>query len=292
MRVGSRTFLLFATVAALALPAAVAQAQVTFSDVAKNLEYLQTGDTTVNPLGGGTNAFFYARTFFPAASDYDGFNLTFAGPASPQTGNISGLLGSYYLGYQTGYMTKAALDANFPTGISYNLSVTDSTLVNPTTTVVVPYAADIFTSAIPTVSNFTALQSLNPALATTIDFNSFTPNAGATLGQDFFTIYDLTAGGAPFNVAGFSNSATSLTVAGGTLIAGHDYEYELIFDDLLAGTDPVSGVPYNTRSDQRTLGFFDVPSSAIPEPATWAMMMVGIGLAGAALRRRGAIAVL
>ncbi|PZU50028.1 MAG: hypothetical protein DI568_05065 [Sphingomonas sp.] len=29
------------------------------------------------------------------------------------------------------------------------------------------------------------------------------------------------------------------------------------------------------------------PSSAVPEPATWALMIVGFGLVGAASRRRG-----
>lgn len=36
---------------------------------------------------------------------------------------------------------------------------------------------------------------------------------------------------------------------------------------------------------------FRNPAGAVPEPATWALMMVGFGLAGAALRRRPAVAV-
>lgn len=36
---------------------------------------------------------------------------------------------------------------------------------------------------------------------------------------------------------------------------------------------------------------FNVPQSPIPEPATWAMMIAGFGLVGAAMRRRGATTV-
>ena len=38
-------------------------------------------------------------------------------------------------------------------------------------------------------------------------------------------------------------------------------------------------------------GSFDLVSNAVPEPATWAMMITGFGLAGAAVRRRRALGV-
>ena len=42
----------------------------------------------------------------------------------------------------------------------------------------------------------------------------------------------------------------------------------------------------------KVLGGVDVPTSGVPEPATWAMMITGFGLAGVAIRRRrGALAV-
>ncbi|MDE2619485.1 MAG: PEPxxWA-CTERM sorting domain-containing protein, partial [Sphingomonadales bacterium] len=42
----------------------------------------------------------------------------------------------------------------------------------------------------------------------------------------------------------------------------------------------------------QSLTLFDSPTqtAAVPEPATWALMMAGFGLVGAALRRRKAIA--
>ena len=45
----------------------------------------------------------------------------------------------------------------------------------------------------------------------------------------------------------------------------------------------------NLTSDVRTLDFFTVPT-AVPEPSAWAIMLLGFGLAGGALRRRGGVA--
>lgn len=40
------------------------------------------------------------------------------------------------------------------------------------------------------------------------------------------------------------------------------------------------------ESDNHTVGFFTRPGGVIPEPATWAMMIMGFGLVGMAARRR------
>ncbi|QMW24460.1 PEP-CTERM sorting domain-containing protein [Sandaracinobacteroides saxicola] len=41
------------------------------------------------------------------------------------------------------------------------------------------------------------------------------------------------------------------------------------------------------ESDNHTVGFFnDITGSAVPEPATWAMMIIGFGLVGSAMRRQ------
>jgi len=64
-------------------------------------------------------------------------------------------------------------------------------------------------------------------------------------------------------------------------------------------TNPTVTLLFNglERTDAKTLKFFSNPSSgiafeftplsaAVPEPATWALMIMGIGFAGAAMRRR------
>lgn len=44
------------------------------------------------------------------------------------------------------------------------------------------------------------------------------------------------------------------------------------------------GVPASTGLV--SYSFFDLPNSAVPEPATWFMMLLGIGMVGGAMRRR------
>jgi hypothetical protein len=56
---------------------------------------------------------------------------------------------------------------------------------------------------------------------------------------------------------------------------------------LFAGNIWLIGADF-TNSDRRTDGFKLAAITVIPEPATWAMMVGGFGMAGAALRRRPA----
>ena len=67
--------------------APAAHAQVVFSDFGKNLEYQQTGASTVGAFNGGTNAFLFARSFFLNPADFDGGVLTFSGPGAGGDGD-------------------------------------------------------------------------------------------------------------------------------------------------------------------------------------------------------------
>jgi len=51
----------------------------------------------------------------------------------------------------------------------------------------------------------------------------------------------------------------------------------------------VQWVSFDTQSQFDNFRLSDVASGAVPEPATWAMMILGLGAAGATLRRRRAI---
>ena len=69
------------------------------------------------------------------------------------------------------------------------------------------------------------------------------------------------------------------------LVAGETYTFSLINRSNIAGTN--FGRDYRGRM----LGEFnwdivETPTAAVPEPGTWALMIGGFGLAGAALRRR------
>jgi hypothetical protein len=76
----------------------------------------------------------------------------------------------------------------------------------------------------------------------------------------------------------------SPTVLGNTLIGALVY---VDFSNGLRGTGFLEAVSDNPDASQLVITTF-TPTPAIPEPSTWAMMIAGFGLAGAALRRRGA----
>ncbi|MDB5464526.1 MAG: choice-of-anchor family protein [Phenylobacterium sp.] len=98
-------------------------------------------------------------------------------------------------------------------------------------------------------------------------------------------------------------SGGSLTISGITgvqLAAGASYVlYATASNDTFAvwgwNTTGATGPVYEASDNPigvHTLGAFDVQSdtgSAVPEPATWAMMLVGFGGLGALLRRRRAM---
>jgi hypothetical protein len=263
-------------------------AQVVSSDVGKNLEYVQTGPTTVSPLGGGVNAFFFARNFYMNPGDFDGGTLTFPGPGSPQAFNISGLIdccGNPGAGFQTDYMSKSDMDTNFPTGLTYTITSTNSS-TSTSQSVDVTLAQDLYSTEIPTfdATTYLALQTVDPTAPMTINFNSFTKNPLANFAQGFLTFYDNKSGSVVSNFVGFDPTTTMFLVAAGTFTAGDDYTAELIFDE------GVQGDATTYRSDNRTLISFSVPaaSAAVPEPSTWVLQLTGFAMLGLAVRTRRA----
>jgi hypothetical protein len=60
--------------------------------------------------------------------------------------------------------------------------------------------------------------------------------------------------------------------------------------DYLIGSQSVeNGVYPNTGANSAFLGFGDVAITGVPEPTSWAMLIAGFGLVGAAMRRRVAL---
>jgi hypothetical protein len=57
-----------------------------------------------------------------------------------------------------------------------------------------------------------------------------------------------------------------------------------LFQAWTTGGDYITGLTFASSSNSFEID--EISGSAVPEPATWAMMITGFGLAGVAIRRR------
>jgi hypothetical protein len=104
---------------------------------------------------------------------------------------------------------------------------------------------------------------------------------GLTSGADFTG----TNGDTSFNFGNFSNSL--IQQVQGTVGASDPFNrYSIAFRALGSGT--VAGRISNSGTDNNgpVLDDLSLSITAVPEPATWAMMILGFGVIGGALRRR------
>jgi hypothetical protein len=251
--------------------------QLTDVDIFKNLGNEQTGASTVSPVG----AFFDIGGDFLPAGAFDTASVTYPGPGSPLSLPITSPTA---FGYGSPlFPTQSAMDTAFPFG-SYVITVSNSAPPASDSSTI-DYTTDAYTSDVPqlTAASFNALNGLSTALTSlTVNFNAFTPSTGATFGNTYFTIF----GSSQF-CGGLSPSATSCTIDPQALLPGTTYTWELDFSDRIPGEDD-NGVNQLLGFDVRTDGTFTT-APAVPEPSTWAMMLLGFGGLGlAGYRRRSA----
>jgi hypothetical protein len=123
-------------------------------------------------------------------------------------------------------------------------------------------------------------------------------NAGDTLEWKIFHIAPGTVSGTTIYSdvtrpsQGGTNNVWSTGYAGGDYgIAAGSYTF-VAFEDILGRADPhptVKGWLLYNDYDYNDFRFaYNVTTDAIPEPATWAMLITGFGLVGFAMRRRKA----
>jgi hypothetical protein len=258
----------------LATAGGVAHAGVISADVGLNPIFDQVGPTTVNPEGG----FFSGRAFVSSSGDYDGGTLSYGGPGSPQSLSFSSADVAWAYGSPKVFPFSDLQD-QFPTGpYTFNLTGADGP-----TPVSITYDGDAF-SNIPqlTAESYGALQGLNAADSITVDFNAMEPSGNATDSFVFFSVFDSSNN----VVAGdgfLPSDTTSVSIAGGTLKPGQAYTFEVLFSDRITGFDDVAGVPTTQFYDTRTDAAFSTAAGAVPEPSTWAMLLIGfagLGFAG------------
>jgi hypothetical protein len=271
-------------VAGLIATVGLARAQVTEADVGINPTFEQTGPTTVTSTGG----FFSGRAFVASASDFSGGTLTYGGSGSPQT--LSYVPADVAWEYGLGDASFSDLQTAFPNG-GYEFDLTGGTM-GPAT-VSLNFDGDAYSNTPQlAAASFSALQGLNAAAPITLDFNPMDVSPNATPGANniFFSIVN-SSNSTVFNET-LLTTDTSVTIPGGVLASGQSYSFDLLFDDRIVDS---SGAFLKTQFyDTHTDGTFSTAAGAVPEPSTWAMMLMGfVGLGFAASlrgRKQGAAA--
>lgn len=99
----------------------------------------------------------------------------------------------------------------------------------------------------------------------------------------FDTGFSQDDGTGAWNTQVLSANTIRFTAPGAGLKAGTQ------FDFIVGFVDPATGSPYTLAIDPGAFSFSATWSDAVPEPATWSMMIVGLGLLGGALRQRKAV---
>ena len=272
-------------VAGLVAGVGAARAQLTQADVGVNPTFEQTDPTTVTSTGG----FFSGRAFFTNTTDFDAGTLTYGGPGSPAALTPGSPPPSLTLGGSN--PSFVGLQSDFPNG-DYTFDLTGGTM-GPTE-FVINYAGNAYSNTPElTAASFSALQGLNAAAPITLDFNPMDVSPNATPGANaiFFSVVD-SSNSTVFNET-LSTTDTSVTIPGGVLSAGQSYSFDLLFDDRIVDS---SGEFLKTQFyDTHTDGSFSTAAEAVPEPSTWAMMLMGfVGLGFAASlrgRKQGATAI-
>lgn len=135
---------------------------------------------------------------------------------------------------------------------------------------------------------------------TALAYNVSIASVGNSYQMDMmFSLSDSTGGSRLGVRPGYAAGPGSGTYTGARdLLAGPTFDLFTGADGLLRVEfsdqdydDVRNGIDGRWRSGTITLTYEPVPpTSAVPEPATWAVMITGLGLAGAALRRRKTIA--
>ncbi|MCK1554440.1 cadherin-like domain-containing protein [Bradyrhizobium sp. 177] len=206
-----------------------------------NTVFDQTSDTA--PLLPWFYFFSIGATFL-AAGDYSAASASYPGPGSPQT---LGLIAPTTFDFGSPAFTSLSnLQAAYPFG-AYTVTAVGNQISSTSS---VSYQANYFTGAIPFVTNYSGLNGFNPANDFTVHYSSFTPDAHATTGFTFLTIWNASTHQVAFQDDFQSSSSTTALIPANTLSPNTNYTFELDFSDRLTVGSTTQGF------DMRTDGSF------------------------------------
>jgi PEP-CTERM motif len=247
---------------------------ISFLDAFRNDSFTQTGNgNTLTPAG----AFYSSDLFEGAANAYTSVTMAYPGPGSPIA--LSPLTSTQYH-YQTASLpTQAAMDAAFPFG-TYTFGT------NTTDTASFAYSSDDYALSRPylTGTDYSSLQGMNPGNAFAFHLSTYNTGVTASSSNIFLTIYDYTLGAFVFGAGFLPSTTASVTVPAGTLAYGHFFAYEINYDNRNLLPSPGATFDAQVGFDLRTDGTFRSAQQSVPEPATLALL--GLGLAALGFSRR------
>jgi hypothetical protein len=274
---------LFAMVFGMAGARSTALAQISYVDMFRSDEYLQTANgNSLSTVG----SFFTTDLYAVNPNAYTSATLV-PPPGIPPQGNPTLLPGSdaYTYTYQTPYFAnQAAMDAAYPTG-QYVYSVSNAS------TSLTYSAPDYYPTSLPylTGTNYSALQGMDARSAFTFQFSPFTTGSlpGGSNSYIFLTIFDQTTNAFVYNQDFFPSSTTSLTLPADTLKNGDTYEAQLIYSNYTYVATPNTAFQSEIGFDVRSDAIFTPKAAAVPEPAAIVLFAPACGfLVWVASRRR------
>ena len=138
-------------------------------------------------------------------------------------------------------------------------------------------------------NGFSAIDGTTGTLNGTLTFSNVVGVVLPETLSDFFVFSD--AQGGTYNFSTTSVQTNSLFNNPGVSTSGTLYVLGSITDsnlNLLTATPASLSIQFNStgRSPYSSALTLSVPPAGVPEPATWAMLIVGMGMVGVALRRR------